>query len=52
MAPLFYRNLQADLRKALDCFDQDYRTYLELSPAAMEELEWWINHFTVRMGRA
>ena len=40
-APLFYRSLQIDLASALRKGNQDYETYLVLSPDSREELIWW-----------
>ena len=40
-APFFYRSLQIDLASALRKGNQDYETYLVLSPDSREELIWW-----------
>ena len=40
-APLFYRYLQMDLKAALRLSDQDYETFLSLSPGSKVELVWW-----------
>ena len=50
MAPLYYRNLQACLREALQ-EDQSYSSVTVLTEEAREELEWWIDHFTKWNGR-
>ncbi len=52
MAPLFYRQLQAELQQALSNSCQDYNTPIRLSPVAREELEWWNTHFTNWNGRS
>ena len=52
MAPLFYRQLQAELQQALNKSCQDYNTPVHLSPMAREELEWWNTHFTNWNGRS
>ena len=52
MAPLFYRQLQAELQQALSKSCQDYNTPIHLSPMAREELEWWNTHFTNWNGRS
>ena len=52
MAPLFYRQLQAELQQALNKFCQDYNTPVCLSLMAREELEWWNTHFTNWNGRS
>ena len=52
MAPLFYRQLQADLQRALHSSNQDYSTLVRLSPTAREELEWWNTHLTNWNGRS
>ena len=41
IAPLFYRNLQGDLQRALFLGDQNYDQVLILSTEAREELTWW-----------
>ena len=46
IAPLFYRQLQAELQQALTKSNQDYNTRLQLSQGAREELQWWHTHFT------
>ena len=40
-ASLFYRCLQMDLKMALRLSDQDYKTFLSLSPDSRVELVWW-----------
>ena len=50
MAPLYYRNLQACLREALQG-NQSYSSVTVLTEEAREELEWWIDHFTKWNGR-
>lgn len=40
-APLFYRQLQMDLKTALRAADQDYQTTLTLSFNSRKELIWW-----------
>ena len=44
MAHLYYRNLQACLREALQ-EAQDYSSTATLTEEAREELQWWIDHF-------
>ena len=51
MAPLYYRNLQACLREALQ-EDQYYSSTVVLTKEAREELEWWQDHFTQWNGRS
>ena len=52
IAPLFYRQLQAELQSALFKSGQDYNTLLNLSTGAKEELQWWHTHFTQWNGRS
>ena len=52
IAPLFYRQLQAELQLTLNRFQQDYSTQLQLSCRAKEELQWWHTHFTNWNGRS
>ena len=51
VAPLFYRNLQGELKKALLLGDQSYEQALVLSPEAQEELSWRQNHIPRWNGR-
>ena len=44
--PLFCRAIQRDLASALDASDQCYNTPCCLSPAAIEEMEWWNSQLT------
>ena len=52
MAPLFYRQLQAELQQALNNLFQDYNTTLCLSVKVREELQWWTTHFRNWNGRS
>ena len=52
IAPLFYRQLQAELQLTLNRSQQDYSTQLQLSCRAKEELQWWHTHFTNWNGRS
>ena len=45
IASLFYRQLQAELQRALMNSCQDYGMILYLSDEAKEELWWWATHF-------
>ena len=49
--PLFYRNLQGCLQKALEEGSQNYDHPCLLSSEALEELDWWIDHLTDWNGR-
>ena len=51
MAPLYYRNLQACLREALQ-EEQSYSILTSLTKEAREELQWWRDHFTQWNGRS
>ena len=50
--PLFCRAIQRDLAMALDASKQCYDAPCHLSPAAIEELEWWKNHLTAWNGKS
>ena len=52
-APLFYRNLQLCLQRALErsVGGRDYLTPTQLTPAASQELQWWQEHLTRWNGR-
>ena len=50
-APLFYRNLQSCLQKALEEGSQNYDYPCRLSHEALEELDWWINQLNEWNGR-
>ena len=52
-APLFYRNLQFCLQNALDKTPggRCYSVPSQLTPAAVQELQWWQEHLTIWNGR-
>ena len=51
-APLFYRNLQSCLQKALETRGgRDYSVPAQLTASAIEELKWWQQHLTRWNGR-
>ena len=46
MAPLFCRSLQRCLKQALESNSQNYQSPVQLSPQAVEDLQWWILHLS------
>ena len=50
-APLFYRHLQRDLQGALSRGGQNYDSFLQLSQASREEVQWWQEHLSLWNGR-
>ena len=50
--PLFCRAIQRDLAAALEASNECYETPCRLSPAAIEELEWWNNQLTTWNGKS
>ena len=51
LAPLFYRNLQRALQRALEQSGQDYSVLLALSTEEQEELQWWLDHLAAWNGK-
>ena len=51
VAPLFYRNLQAALGRALEMGDQDYSVSVQITPSMREELQWWETHLSQWNGK-
>ena len=54
VAPLHFRNLQADMIKALKGSrgGQGYRSVVCLSPEAKKELEWWRDYLKMNNGKS
>ena len=52
MAPLFCRSLQTCLKQALAANSQDYKSPVQLSPQAKEDLWWWVYHLSTWNGRS
>ena len=52
MAPLFCRSLQSCLKQALETNSQDYNSIVQLSPQALEDLQWWEVHSSKWNGRS
>ena len=50
-APLFYRQLQDCLQRALEAGDQDYSYECPLSEEAKDELIWWTDNLSSRNGK-
>ena len=46
MAPLLCRSLQSCLKQALETNSQDYNSIIQLSPQALEDLQWWEVHLS------
>ena len=51
VAPLFYRNLQAALGRALEMGDQDYSVSVQITPSMREKLQWWGDHLSQWNGK-
>jgi len=52
MAPLFCRSLQICLKQALSANQQNYQAVVQLSPQALEDLQWWNLHLSSWNGRS
>ena len=52
MAPLFCRSLQRCLKQALETNSQNYQSPVQLSPQALEDLQWWVLHLSMWNGRS
>ena len=52
MAPLFCRSLQICLKQALTDNQQNYQAAVQLSPQALEDLQWWELHLSSWNGRS
>ena len=52
MAPLFCRSLQICLKQALSDSQQNYQAAVQLSPQALEDLQWWELHLSSWNGRS
>ena len=52
MAPLFCRSLQICLKKALSDNQQNYQAVVQLSPQALEDLQWWELHLSSWNGKS
>ena len=52
MAPLFCRSLQRCVKQALESNSQNYQSLVQLSPQAVEDLQWWILHLSTWNGKS
>ena len=52
VADLFCRSLQTCLRHSLAASSQNYQSTVRISPQAVEDLQWWIQHLTSWNGRS